>query len=105
MRTGKILASKLESLERRASARIEVADRMGNERTRRSLKQLAKPNSVSGTLGKAGAVLLLSPDPLSDIPAIAMIGTSYIMKRREPLSVSSAVAEAGKTLRELKSIL
>lgn len=100
-----MVASKLESVERRATARIELANRMGNAQVRRSLKQLARPNSVSGTLRKAGAVLLLSPDPLSDIPAIAMIATSFIMKRREPLSLSSTVVEAGKTLRELKSML
>ncbi len=98
------MASKLESVERRATARIELANGMGSAGMERSLKQLVRPNSVSGTLRKAGAVLLLSPDPLSDIPAIAMIGTSYIMKRREPLSVSSMVVEAGKTLRELMSV-
>ncbi len=99
-----MVASKLESVERRATARIELANGMGSAGMRRSLKHLAKPNSVSGTLRKAGAVMLLSPDPLSDIPAIALIGTSYIMKRREPLSVSSLMVEAGKTLKELTSI-
>lgn len=78
---------------------------MGSAETKISLKQLAKPNSVSGTLRKAGAVLLLSPDPLTDIPAIALIATSFLMKRREPLSVSSLMLETNRTLRELMSTL
>ena len=96
--------SRLESLRRRADARIELARGMGRTETRQSLKRLTKPSSISGTLRKAGAVLLLSPDPLTDIPAIAIIGVSYVMKKREPLSVGSMMVETRKTLHELASL-
>lgn len=103
MRTVKVINSRVESIERRAAARIELAARMGRAETKLSLKQLTRPNSVSGTLRKAGAILLLSPDPLTDIPAIALIGASVLMRRREPLSVSSLMLQANRTLRELTS--
>jgi len=76
---------------------------MGNATTKKSLKQLTNPGSPSRTLQKAGAVLLLSPDPFTDLPAIAMIGASYVIKR-DPLSVKSMIEEAEKTLKEFQSL-
>jgi len=101
----KAVSSGVESLGRRVTTKIEVATTMGNERTKTCLKQLANPRSPSRTIQKVGTVLLLSPDPVTDLPAIAIIGASYLMKRHDPLSVGSMIKEADRTLKEFQSLL
>jgi hypothetical protein len=101
----KAVSSGVESLSRRAATKIEVAATIGNERTKASLKQLANPSSPTRTIQKVGAVLLLSPDPFTDLPAIAIIGASYLMKKHDPLSVSGMIKEADRTLKEFQSLL
>jgi len=56
-------------------------------------------------LRKAGVALIVAtPDPFTAIPGVAMIATSYAMKRKDPAKLDDLAAETRKILRDLESI-
>ncbi|HUK74389.1 MAG TPA: hypothetical protein VLU99_01255 [Nitrososphaerales archaeon] len=85
--------------------RAAVASGVGDGRTRERLKQVAKPNSVSRTLRRAGVALILAPDPITAVPGAMMLGASFAMRRREPLTPASVVEETRRLLAEMGSLL
>ena len=100
----KALRSKAESAGRVLRQKKEVVSFLADPNTKTRVKEVVKPNSVSKTLGKAGVALLLSPDPITDVPGAIMLGASLAMKRSDPLSASSVYAEARKLMSELGSL-
>ena len=83
--------------------RAAVASGLADAETRERLKQVARPNSVSRTLRRAGVALILAPDPITAVPGAMMIGASFATRRREPLSPASVVEETRKLLAEMGS--
>jgi hypothetical protein len=59
---------------------------------------------MSGGMRKVGAVLMASPDPISDIPALALLASSLVMKRREPANLSRLDQETRRLVREIQSL-
>ena len=85
--------------------RTTVAERLADVETRDGLKQVAKPNSISKTLRKAGIGLILAPEPLTAVPGAIILGASFATRRREPLSPASVFNETRKLLAEIGSYL
>jgi hypothetical protein len=85
--------------------RTEVASRLGDGRTKGAMKQLAKPNSISGKLRSAGIALILVPDPFTAVPGTIMLGAAFATKRKEPASLSSVFDETSKLLDEINSAI
>jgi hypothetical protein len=82
-----------------------IADRIADVKTREVLKQVAKPNSISKTMRKAGIGLILAPDPVTAVPGAIILGASIAIRGREPLSPASVVSETRKLLSEISSYL
>lgn len=101
----RLLRSKADSVARSLQARKEVAEVISDGGTSRRLKDLTKPNSVGDTMRKTGAALLLSPDPLTDIPGAVMLGASYVVKKKDPLSLGSVFKETSRLMSEMRSLL
>jgi hypothetical protein len=104
----KLVKAGANSLTRTSQDRVQVARSLSNSETNKKLNQVVRPNSISGTLKKAGLVVLLSPDPLGpiiDIPGVVLLGASYAMKKREPASIKSVFKETQLMLDELRSLL
>ena len=80
-----------------------LAGVLADKESRNSLRQVARPNSISRTLRKAGVTLMLSPDPLTDIPGAIMLGASVVTRNKEPLRPASVFAETRKLLAEMGS--
>lgn len=85
--------------------RMAVAACLGDPETSERLRQVARPNSISRTLRKAGVALILAPDPITAVPGAMMLGASLAARRRDPLSPTSVVEETRKLLSELGSFL
>jgi hypothetical protein len=81
-----------------------VASALADGETRERLKQVARPNSVSRTLRRAGVALILAPDPITAVPGAMMLGASFATRRREPLNPTSVVEETRKLLAEMGSL-
>jgi hypothetical protein len=82
-----------------------VAGAVGDAKTRESLKQVVRPNSLSKTLRKAGVALILAPDPITAVPGAMMLGASFAMKGKEPLTPSSVYDETQRLLDEMGSFI
>lgn len=89
------------SIARVLSERREVAEALSDPVTKERLKQTVRPSSIAGTMRKAGAALLLAPDPITGIPGAALLAASLVMKRREPSNIESVFREARKLMAEL----
>jgi hypothetical protein len=53
---------------------------------------------------KAGIALVLTPDPISGVPGVALLASSFVMKKREPASLESLAQETRKALQEIRSL-
>jgi hypothetical protein len=82
-----------------------VAKCLADGETRNGLRQVAKPNSISKTMRKAGIGLVLAPDPITAVPGAILLGASLAMRGREPLSPASVFNETRKLLAEMGSYL
>ena len=102
---GQLLKSSASSAIRVLKEREEVARRLADAETNKSLRQVVKPNSLSRTLRKVGVALILAPDPITAVPGAMMLGASFAMRGREPLSAASVFEETRKLLAEIGSIV
>ncbi len=78
---------------------------MADTATRERLKDVARPNSISGTLRKTGVALILAPDPITAVPGAVMLGASVVAGRRTPLSHAAVFEETRRLIAELGSLL
>jgi hypothetical protein len=99
------LKSSAQSLIRVAEEKVAVRRSLTGEDVRDGLEKVIRPNSIAGRMKKAGVVLMLSPDPITDIPGAALLASAYLLKKREPSSVETLVHEARKILRDIESIV
>ena len=96
-------ALRVAAAARAVVERGAVAAGLADAETRERLRQVARPNSVSKTLRKAGVALILAPDPITAVPGAIMLGASFANRRRDPLSPSMVVEETQKLLSEMGS--
>src|ERR1700730_6256042 len=100
LKHAQLLKSSASSVTRVLKDRVEVASCLGDAETKSKMKQLVKPNSISGKLRAAGIALILVPDPFTAVPGTIMLGASFARKRRDPASLSSVFEETSKLLDE-----
>jgi hypothetical protein len=100
-----VARAKAASYARTSKDRLQVASGLSNGETKARIKNAVKPTSVSGTLRKAGAIMMLSPDPVTDIPAAMLIGASYLAKRNDPAGLESVVRETRRMMADFQSLL
>lgn len=74
---------------------------MADRRTRGLLRDVSKPNSPSKTMKKIGVSLLLSPDPITDIPGAIILGASFAAKGKDPIGAAAVSKEIRKILAEI----
>lgn len=94
----------VESYARTSQDRVNSMRAMSDSATKDRLRSVVNPPDISGSLKKAGVLLLIPPDPITDVAGLAMIGAAYALKSRKPLSLGSMLAETEKTLRDLQSL-
>jgi L-aminopeptidase/D-esterase-like protein len=84
--------------ERRA-----VAGQLADAKTKEKLKQVVKPNSLTKTLRRTGIALIITPDPITAVPGVVMLGASFATRKREPLTPASVYEETQKIISEMDS--
>lgn len=100
----KLLRSTADSFSRLAEARSEVARSANHAPVEQHVRNLTKPNSVSRTMKTVGMALLSSPDVVTDVPAVALVAGSYVMKKKDPTKLDDIATETRKILRDLQSL-
>jgi hypothetical protein len=105
MEEKRIVRSVADSLTRLREARSNVASSVDTKDVSRQLSRVSKPNSPSSALKKAGvALIVVTPDPITAVPGVALIAASYATKRNEPAKLDDLAAETKKILRDIKSL-
>ena len=105
MEEKRIARSVADSLTRLQEAKSNVASSIDTRHVRHQLNRVSKPSSPSSTLKKAGvALIVVTPDPVTAVPGVALIAASYVAKHNEPAKLDDLAAEARKILRDLQSL-
>ena len=97
-----MLMAEAKSFIRASHDRVRVLSSLSDAETNTKLKQVVKPNSFPKTLKKVGLLLMLSPDPLTDIPGAVLLGASQVMKKKDPASVESVFDETRTIIEEFR---
>lgn len=100
----KLAKAVADSYVRRSNDTVQFASAVASPATNRALRDVVKPPKPAGSLRKIGTLLILAPDPVSFIPGVAMVGASFVMKRREPAGLEDLAKETSRVLRELQSL-
>jgi hypothetical protein len=54
---------------------------------------------------KAGVALIVgTPDPITAVPGVALIATSYMVRRKDPTKLDDLAAETRRILRDIQSL-
>jgi len=99
-----LMRSSVGSLSRVALARRDVSTTLNSEQLKHSVAQVVKPTSIASGVRKVGAVLVASPDPITDIPAMALLASSVVLKRREPANLARLAQETRRVVRDIQSL-
>ena len=70
-----------------------------------NLRELFKENRGSSNLAKLGALLIAIPDPITDLPGIALLILAKIIQRNRGASVQEIYREFNKALNGLEDVL
>lgn len=100
----KLVVSSAGSAARLADQKAQVAKDLDPTSVNEHLERVVRPKSMASGMKKLGLALAASPDPITDVPAMALIASSYVMKRREPTNLSHLALEAKKILRDIQSL-
>lgn len=94
----------VSSYVRTSEDRHGAAEGLSHSSTNRKLQSVVNPPDISGSLKKAGtALVVVTPDPISDVAGLVLIGAGFAMRSRKPMSLESMLLETRKTLRDLQS--
>ncbi len=105
MEQKRIVRSVADSLSRINEAKAQVASSVDTKTVARQVKKVSKPGSPSSALRKAGVALIVgSPDPITAVPGVALLATSYAVRRKDPTKLDDLAAETRKILRDMRSL-
>jgi hypothetical protein len=100
----RIVHSVADSLARVADARSSVAKSVDASNLRSHVGKLSKPGSPCSAMKKAGVALIMTPDPVTAVPGVALLAASYASKRSDPSKLEDLAAETRKILRDIQSL-
>ena len=100
----KLVRSSVNSIARVASERAHVAEAASTSSLKRDLNGLTHPPSLSGNMRKAGVALIVTPDPFTGVPGVALLAASFVAKRKEPANIGDLASETRRVLRDIQSL-
>ena len=104
----RLAKARVDSLSRHAVDLQAAAAATGDGGSKVAMRRVVSPPSLSKTLRNTGVVLLVAPDPFTDVLGVAFIGASYAARRREAASLETMRREAARAARlvwDLQSLL
>lgn len=105
MQEKKLVHSVADSLTRLNEARGRVASSVDTRSVSQHVRKLSKPGSPSSALKKAGvALIVVTPDPITAVPGVALLAASVMTKRKEPAKLDDLAVETRKILRDIGSL-
>jgi hypothetical protein len=90
---------------RASKDKIDAARVISDRTASKSIRLAIKPPRIASSLRKAGAALILAPDPFTGVAGVFMVGASFVAKKREAAGLEELVRETANTMRALQSFL
>lgn len=100
----KLIDASAKSIARVAKERAETAEAVKSTESVRATRRALKPASMASGMRKAGIALIATPDPITGVPGVALLASSFVAKRKEPAGLDHLAKEARKLLRDLQSL-
>ena len=105
MKEKRIVRSVSDSITRLSDTKAQVASSVDSAPVAEHMRKLSNPSSPSRALRKAGiALIVATPDPLTAVPGVALVATSYAVKRNDPTKLDDLALETKKILRDIQSL-
>ncbi len=92
------------SLARQANDMRDVALALESSKVAQSLRVLTKPPSMKHTMRKAGVALILTPDPVTTVAGVALVGASLGMRGGDPASIGTLAREVSLLRSDLEDL-
>lgn len=92
----------VKSTERIARDASETACALAMKDVGASVRATTRESKIHSKLRNTGIALLVAPDPITDIPGLALLVASHIVKKREAVSLNTLSLEFRKTMKELQ---
>ncbi len=100
----KLVTASVDSVVRVAKEKVDISRTVNSPDVNNKLERVIRPKSLTGGMRKLGVALVLTPDPFTGVPGVALIASSYVAKRREPIGLARLGEETRKVLREMQSL-
>jgi hypothetical protein len=94
----------MDSISRLVSENARDVRTVNTSPLKRHLDNVTGPPSLSGGLRKAGIALIAAPDLVAGVPGVALLASSFVVKRREPAGLENPAQETRRVLREIQSL-
>jgi hypothetical protein len=105
MKEKRVIRSAADSLSRLAETKSQVASSIDRSQVSTQVSRLTKPGSPSSALKKAGVALIVgTPDPITAVPGVALLASSYVVKRKDPAKLDDLATETRKILRDIQDL-
>ena len=104
MRPKSLVQSSALSVSRIAQTKAEAASAIDAATVTRKVETLTKPRSPGSVMKKLGIALIVAPDPITAVPGVALVASSYVLKKNEPASIAHLALETRKILRDVQSL-
>ena len=105
MEEKRVVQSVADSLSRLKETKNQVASSIDRAGVSTQVNGLTKPGSPSSALKKAGVALIVAtPDPITAVPGVALLASSYVVKRRDPAKLDDLATETRKVLRDIQDL-
>lgn len=103
-RTRKVIVTSTDSVSRLAAEKASVAKNLDTSVVNDRFEQVLRPKSLAGGMKRLGIALVAAPDPITSVPGVALLASSYVMKSRESASLAHLAKETSRVLREMESL-
>lgn len=100
----KLVTASIDSFSRVAREKMDLSKTVNSPEVSAHLERVMRPKSLSGGMRKLGIALVATPDPFTGVPGVALIASSFVAKRREPMGLAQLGEETRKILREMQSL-
>ena len=100
----KLVTASVDSVSRIAQETSDISKSVNSPTVNAHLERVMRPKSLSGGMRKLGIALVATPDPFTGVPGVALIASSFIAKRNEPMGLAKLGEETRKILREMQSL-
>ena len=100
----RLIDASTKSITRVAKERAQTMDAVKSSEAVRATRRALKPVSMASGMRKAGIALIATPDPITGVPVVALLASSFIAKRKEPAGLDHHARETRKLMRDLQSL-